>query len=87
MLYFGCGPANLEAYDDGGSNLQRPSNHSGWSYYVVIAYNTALNAQKSKIYKFVKLQNSCKGFKSRRLAWINSLGCYDYFTFNMKSSI
>lgn len=86
ILYLGCGPANLEAYNDGGSNPQRPSNHSGWSYYVVIAFNTALNVQRSKIYKFVKLQNSCKGFKSRRLAWINSLGCYDYFTFNMKST-
>jgi len=86
LLYFGCGPANLEGYDDGGSNPQRPSNHSGWSYYTVVAYSTNLAVQKSKVYSFVKLQNSCKGFKSRRLAWINSLGCYDYFTFNMKST-
>ena len=86
ILYFGCGVANLEGYDDGGANAHRPSNHSGWAYYKITAYNVNFTAQKSNVYYFIKQTASCKGFKSRRLAWSNSKGGYDYFTFNMKST-
>jgi len=40
----------------------------------------------TKLYYFYKQSSSCKDFKVRRLAWRNSLGCYDYWNFNMKSS-
>ena len=87
IIYFGCGPGNLEAYDNGGTNLQRPSNNSGWAYYKVTGVRTAPSELiVSKTYKFVKQDSSCKGYKTRRLAWRNSLGCYDYFNFNKKST-
>ena len=87
IIYFGCGPGNLESYDNGGTNNQRPSNNSGWAYYKITGFQTTPSSQiVSKTYKFVKQDASCKGYKTRRLAWRNSLGCYDYFNFNMKST-
>ena len=40
----------------------------------------------SSIYYFIKDDDNCKGFEIRRLAWRNSLGCWDYFNFKMKST-
>lgn len=38
------------------------------------------------LYYFIKSDTlSCIGYKIRRLAWRNSLGCYDYFNFMKKS--
>tara|TARA_R110002020_G_scaffold418666_1_gene627869 strand:+ start:363 stop:1823 length:1461 start_codon:yes stop_codon:yes gene_type:complete len=83
LVYVGCGPANLEAqtYDADA----KPSNNSGWAYYKVYANDGGGN-DKSADYYFIKQDGSCKGFKVRRLAWRNSLGCYDYFNFKMKST-
>ncbi len=86
LIYVGCGPANLEAqtYD----NDAKPSNNSGWAYYKVYANDGGGGGgtNKSADYYFIKQDGSCKGFKVRRLAWRNSLGCYDYFNFKMKST-
>jgi len=38
------------------------------------------------LYYFIKQDGSCKGFKVRRLAWRNSVGGYDYWNFQMKST-
>ena len=87
IIYFGCGPGNLEAFDNGGTNTQRPSNNSGWAYYKITGVRTTPSELiVSKSYTFIKQDASCKGYKTRRLAWRNSLGCYDYFNFNMKST-
>ena len=86
LIYFGSGPANLEAYNDGGSNAHRPSNNSGWAYYSVHASSTSGGSAKSDTYYFIKDDDNCKGFDIRRLAWRNSKGCYDYFNFKMKST-
>jgi hypothetical protein len=92
LIYFGCGPKNLQissvdAFSGAGtsSGAARPSNFSGWSYYKIAGYNGSF-APMTKFYFFYKQSSSCKDFKVRRLAWRNSLGCYDYFNFNMKSS-
>tara|TARA_R100001015_G_C4629588_1_gene190565 strand:- start:902 stop:2407 length:1506 start_codon:yes stop_codon:yes gene_type:complete len=92
LLYFGCGPNNLEsstvnAFSSAGtvSGGAKPSNFSGWSYYTIAGYNGSF-AQMTKLYYFCNQSSSCKGYKIRRLAWRNSLGCYDYFNFNKKSS-
>jgi hypothetical protein len=86
LLYFGCGAGNLEAQTL--STPARPSNFSNWAYYTVqgaggldVSY-----AARTKLYYFIKQDGSCKGFKVRRLAWRNSLGCYDYFNFKKKST-
>ena len=84
LLYFGCGPANLQAQD--ATTGARPSNFSNWQYYTVQAFDSGSSAAKSAIYTFYKQNGSCKGFKVRRLAWRNSVGGYDYWNFNMKST-
>ena len=88
LLYFGCGPANLQASDvvpsGGSAGDARPSNFSNWAFYKIQAFNGAAN--KSAVYHFIKQDGSCKGFKVRRLAWRNSVGGYDYYNFNMKST-
>ena len=96
LLYFGCGPKNLEessvnATDTGGtsSGKAKPSNNAGWSYYSVRGCTTSdetTTVYKTAPYYFYLEDGSCKGFKVRRLGWRNSKGCYDYFNFKMKST-
>ena len=66
----------------------RPSNFPDWVYYTVQGTASAADvyALRTKAYYFIKQDSSCKGYKVRRLAWRNSLGCYDYFNFKMKST-
>ena len=85
LLYFGCGPGNLEAQTD--KPDAKPSNNPDWAYYTIRGTgNNAGTQLETAIYYFIKQDGSCKGFKVRRLAWRNSLGCYDYFNFKMKST-
>ena len=84
LLYFGCGPANLQAQT--ATTGAKPSNFANWQYYTVQAFDSGSSAAKSAIYTFYKQNGSCKGFKVRRLAWRNSVGGYDYWNFNMKST-
>jgi len=89
LLYFGCGAGNLEAQSD--NTDARPSNNSGWAYYTIRGTSTTnvdptAATFETAPYYFIKQDGSCKGFKVRRLAWRNSLGCYDYFNFKMKST-
>ena len=86
LIYFGCGTANLQAYNDGGSNTHRPSNFPNWTYYTIKALDSSGGSAMSSIYYFIKDDDNCKGFEIRRLAWRNSLGCWDYFNFKMKST-
>ena len=88
LLYFGCGPANLEASTIDSSTTHRPSNFTNWAYYTirVTSNNTGTISYQSLPYYFIKQDASCKGFKIRRLAFRNSLGCYDYFNFKKKST-
>tara|TARA_R100000664_G_scaffold32521_1_gene47586 strand:- start:233 stop:1702 length:1470 start_codon:yes stop_codon:yes gene_type:complete len=90
LIYFGCGPGNLQASTvtpvGGSSGDARPSNFSNWAYYTIQGKDdTGTPAASTAIYYFVKQDASCKGFKVRRLGWLNSLGCWDYFNFKMKS--
>tara|TARA_R100000655_G_scaffold34536_2_gene67197 strand:- start:6211 stop:7674 length:1464 start_codon:yes stop_codon:yes gene_type:complete len=89
LLYFGCGTANLEAQSD--NTDAKPSNNSGWAYYTIRGTSTTnvdptAATFETAPYYFIKQDGSCKGFKVRRLGWRNSLGCYDYFNFKMKST-
>ena len=84
LIYFGCGPANLEAQDD---TSARPSNNANWEYYTIRGSDDGSGSNyRTAPYYFIKQDGSCKGFKVRRLAWRNSLGSYDYFNFKMKST-
>ena len=91
LLYFGCGPGNLQASTvtpEGGSSVDAiPSNFSNWAYYTIQGKDdTGTPAASTALYYFIKQDASCKGFKVRRLGWRNSLGCWDYFNFKMKST-
>ena len=84
LVYFGCGPANLEAQSE--ETNARPSSFADWAYYKIWAEDaTGSGTAKSADYYFIKQDASCKGYKVRRLAWRNSFGCWDYFNFKMKS--
>ena len=85
LLYFGCGPANLQAQSINTS--ARPSAFTDWSYYTIQGKDdTGTPAASTALYYFIKQDTSCKGFKVRRLGWRNSVGCWDYFNFKMKST-
>ena len=86
LLYFGCGPSNLQLQSD--TTAARPSNNSGWAYYTIrgTGNNSGTIAYKTTTYYFIKQDGSCKGYKVRRLAWRNSVGGYDYFNFKNKST-
>ena len=90
ILYYGCGTANLNAQTVTGDDEAQPShaNNDGWAYYTIRGTDQAVGTitGQTALYYFVKESGSCKGFKVRRLAWRNSLGCYDYFNFKMKST-
>ena len=84
LIYFGCGPGNLEAQSL--NTDARPSNNAGWAYYTVRGWDGGTANARTRTYYFIKQDTSCKGFKVRRLAWRNSLGCDDYFKFKKKST-
>ncbi len=91
LVYFGCGPGNLEASTvtpvGGSSGDAQPSNFPNWAFYTIQGKDdTGTPAPSTGIYYFIKQDASCKGYKIRRLGWRNSLGCWDYFNFKMKSS-
>ena len=84
LIYFGCGPKNLETQSV--VTAARPSNFTDWTYYTIKALDSSGGSAMSSIYYFIKDDDNCKGFEIRRLAWRNSLGCWDYFNFKMKST-
>jgi hypothetical protein len=83
LLYFGCGPANLEAQSI--ATAVRPSAQPTWKY-IGIYPQKADSSLAARGIHLVRQDASCKGFKIRRLAWLNSVGGYDYFNFTKKST-
>ena len=90
LLYYGCGPANLEAQTVTSDSNAKPSNNSGWAYYTIRGTSTSTPSVdddlETSTYYFIKEDGNCKGYKIRRLAWRNGFGCFDYFNFKMKST-
>ena len=84
ILYFGCGTGNLAFQSVNVTARPNNANNAGWTHYTVQALDGSDSAV-SALYYFINQDGSCKGFKIRRLAFRNSLGCYDYFNFKMKS--
>ena len=83
LIYFGCGPGNLETQTT--TAAAQPSNFDGWAYYIIQGLNVSA-AVSTAPYYFIKQDGSCKGYAVRRLAWRNSLGAWDYFNFKKKST-
>lgn len=74
LLYFGCGTANIANLGYYLANV---------AYYTVAAYNDTTRV--SKEYRFDIVDADCKGFETIRLAFLNSLGAWDYYNFTKKS--
>jgi len=87
LLYFGCGPLNLELQNV--ESAARPSNNAGWAYYTIrgTSNNSGTINAKTKRYYFIKQDSSCKGYETVRLGWSNKVGGYDYYNFKMKSTM
>ena len=86
LIYFGCGTGNLEAQTLETTAQPSDTANSGWAYYTIQAVTGGSNSPRSALYYFIKTSLCNKGYKKRRLAWTNSVGGYDYFNFNMKST-
>ncbi len=74
LLYFGCGTAQLAQNGISLTNVVS---------YTVRAYN--VNTPVSNAHTFEIQDEDCKGFETIRLAFLNSLGAWDYYNFTKKS--
>lgn len=80
VMYLGAFPANF----DGAGNSFWNNNKANTSYYTLQAFDDVDEAI-SQIYTVNIIGNSCKGFESVRLTWLNQYGTWDYYTFRKKS--
>jgi hypothetical protein len=96
LLFAGCGTGNLEGYTgkahkDNSALADfdgQPSGATvrGWAYYRVYMCDNqnGTSSIRSRYYYFVKDftgDYNCKGHEILRLAWLNTLGGWDYFDF------
>lgn len=95
LIYFGAGTKNLETFNNGGTNLQRPSNNANWVYYTVQgkASGGSIYTDTYKFYRYGTAitgiddrHQSCTRYDNVRLAWRNRLGAWDYMNFRGKST-
>jgi len=77
--FIGIYPANLR------SNSTFNAFVDDLKYYTVQAFDDS-GVAISKLYTVNIIEDDCKGFEGIRLAWLNQLGAWDYYTFNKKSS-
>lgn len=75
LLYFGCGTAQLSRHGFAVLNIH---------HYTVQAMKNATPV--SRAYRFDLQPETCAGYETIRLAFLNSFGAYDYYNFTMKST-
>ena len=80
IMFFGCFPANLRAWSTK-FNAAIPT----LSYYTIQAFNN-WPAAISELYTIHINCADGRGYESIRLTWLNQWGCWDYYTFNKKST-
>ena len=81
LVYFGHGLGN---YQNRGGSI--PSNAA---YFTICAANSGggdVYECVSRTYRFNIIKNDCRGFERVRLAWLNRLGTWDYFTFTKRNT-
>ena len=79
VMYFGAFPANLDNW-----STDWDTHKANTAYYTIQAFDDEEEAI-SQIYTINIIGNSCKGFESIRLTWLNQYGTWDYYTFKKKS--
>jgi len=94
ILYFGCGPSNLQTQTL--TQNARPSNFPNWAYYRICGSQAAnLTYACTDFYYFYRYgsgatvddrHQSCSRYDNVRLAWRNRLGAWDYMNFRGKST-
>jgi len=82
ILHFGCYPANIYAWS---ATFQALIDANNITKYTVIGQNED-DEQVAFAFTVNILCPNQKGYQPIRLTWLNQWGCWDYYTFNMKSS-
>ena len=76
IQYFGVGTQNQR-----NSGAPPPA---GWAYYEVYLIDDNAN-RITEVYTFHKQTDSCKGYETVRLTWLNKWGTWDYYNFTQKN--
>lgn len=81
IQFFPVGYQNLED----AFTTQAPSNQSNLAYYEIFWFddNWSGSGFRTKTYRFNLAD--CQKYTPIQLAWLNELGCWDYFTFELAS--
>ncbi|QDP51699.1 MAG: hypothetical protein Unbinned92contig1003_12 [Prokaryotic dsDNA virus sp.] len=85
LLYFGCGTQNI-------ANSGLDINAFGFitKYYSIQSFmegtGDSPDTPTSKLHMFEIVEDDCAGYETIRLAFLNSLGAYDYYNFTKKST-
>ena len=82
LCFVGVGPANLKGWSTV-YNGYLTAGTTVTHYTVQLAKAGAVDVMQPS--RFNIKCNSLKGYEPIRLCWLNQWGCWDYFTFNMKS--
>ena len=82
LCFVGVGTANLKGWSTV-YNGYLTANTTVTHYTVQLAKAGAVDVMQPS--RFNIKCNSLKGYEPIRLCWLNQWGCWDYFTFNMKS--
>lgn len=84
VYYFGAGPKNLEEQADNDDLAGYFSGGTVASYYVWGAYDESGTNQVTGVFEFT-IEENCSKYPSRRVAYINRIGAWDFFTFDQRS--
>ena len=81
IQFFPVGYQNLED----AFSTQAPSNQSDLAYYTIYWYDSVATGLgwRTKTYRFNLAD--CTKYTPIQLAWLNELGCWDYYTFDLAS--
>ena len=84
VYYFGAGPKNLEEQTDNATLAGYFSGGTVASYYVWGAYSVTPTNQVTGVFEFT-IVDLCSKWPSRRVAYLNKVGAWDYFTLDQRS--
>lgn len=80
MLFFGCGPANINQW-----SVAASFDPDVVSFYTIRAEDASGNNLSQQYRIYINCPTK-KGYESVRLTWLNQWGAWDYYTFTMKST-
>ena len=84
VYYFGAGPKNLEEQTDNATLAGYFSGGTVASYYLWGAYGPVPSNQVTGVFEFT-IVDLCSKYPARRVAYLNKVGAWDYFTLNQRS--